>query len=56
MTGKQALIIDSFAGGGESTGIEMALGRSADYAINHSVAVLVRANCRHLIAVAEAAE
>lgn len=32
----QELIIDSFAGGGgASTGIEMALGRSPDYAINH---------------------
>jgi DNA (cytosine-5)-methyltransferase 1 len=30
------LIVDSFAGGGgASTGIEMALGRSPDYAINH---------------------
>jgi DNA (cytosine-5)-methyltransferase 1 len=32
----QELIVDSFAGGGgASTGIEMALGRSPDYAINH---------------------
>ena len=32
----QGLIIDNFAGGGgASTGIELALGRSVDYAINH---------------------
>ncbi|RVL22688.1 DNA cytosine methyltransferase, partial [Sinorhizobium meliloti] len=31
------LIVDSFAGGGgASTGIEMALGRSPDIAINHN--------------------
>ena len=30
------LIVDSFAGGGASTGIEWALGRSPDIAINHS--------------------
>ncbi|MDN3712201.1 hypothetical protein QWZ10_11060 [Paracoccus cavernae] len=31
------MIIDSFAGGGgASTGIELALGRSPDVAINHS--------------------
>ncbi|MEL6219299.1 MAG: DNA cytosine methyltransferase [Pseudomonadota bacterium] len=35
------LIIDSFAGGGgASTGIEMALGRSPDYAINHDAQAL----------------
>lgn len=35
------LIVDSFAGGGgASTGIEMALGRSPDYAINHDPAAL----------------
>ena len=35
------LIIDSFAGGcGASTGIELALGRSPDVAINHSAAAL----------------
>jgi DNA (cytosine-5)-methyltransferase 1 len=35
------LIIDSFAGGGgASTGIEQALGRSPDYAINHNAAAL----------------
>ena len=35
------LIVDSFAGGGgASTGIEMALGRSPDIAINHNPAAL----------------
>lgn len=35
------LIVDSFAGGGgASTGIEMALGRSPDYAINHDAVAL----------------
>jgi DNA (cytosine-5)-methyltransferase 1 len=35
------LIIDSFAGGGgASTGIELALGRSPDYAINHDAVAL----------------
>lgn len=29
------LIVDNFAGGGESTGIEMATGYSVDIAINH---------------------
>ena len=29
------LIVDLFAGGGASHGIEMALGRSPDIAINH---------------------
>ncbi|MBV6651781.1 MAG: DNA cytosine methyltransferase, partial [Hoeflea sp.] len=39
------MIIDCFAGGGgASTGIEMALGRSPDYAINHDpVAVAMHA-------------
>lgn len=37
----KALIIDSFAGGGgASTGIEMALGRSPDYALNHDAVAL----------------
>jgi len=35
------MIVDSFAGGGgASTGIEMALGRSPDIAINHNPAAL----------------
>lgn len=39
--GAEPLIIDSFAGGGgASTGIEAALGRSPDIAINHSAAAL----------------
>lgn len=38
------LIVDSFAGGGgASTGIEMALGRSPDIAINHNAAALALA-------------
>nr|WP_244625097.1 DNA cytosine methyltransferase [Rhizobium daejeonense] len=37
----EPIIIDSFAGGGgASTGIEMALGRSPDYAINHDADAL----------------
>lgn len=37
------LIVDSFAGGGgASTGIEMALGRSPDIAINHDATEQVR--------------
>ncbi len=44
----QKLIIDSFAGGGgASTGIEMALGRSPDYAINHSVDALAMHEVNH---------
>ncbi|MCB1340791.1 MAG: DNA cytosine methyltransferase [Pseudooceanicola sp.] len=42
------LIIDSFAGGGgASTGIEMALGRSPDVAINHSAAALALHAANH---------
>jgi len=38
------LIIDNFAGGGgTSTGIEMALGRSPNYAINHDPEALAHA-------------
>ncbi|WMT90121.1 DNA cytosine methyltransferase [Pelagibacterium sp. H642] len=44
----QKLIIDSFAGGGgASTGIEMALGRSPDYAINHSPDALAMHEVNH---------
>ncbi len=40
-TPSRPMIVDSFAGGGgASTGIEMALGRSPDIAINHSAAAL----------------
>ncbi|WP_449044166.1 DNA cytosine methyltransferase [Paracoccus versutus] len=42
------LIIDSFAGGGgASTGIEMALGRSPDVAINHSTKALALHAANH---------
>lgn len=42
------LIIDSFAGGGgASTGIELALGRSPDYAINHNAAALAMHEANH---------
>lgn len=42
------LIIDSFAGGGgASTGIEMALGRSPDYAINHDGEALAMHEANH---------
>jgi DNA (cytosine-5)-methyltransferase 1 len=42
------MIIDSFAGGGgASTGIEMALGRSPDVAINHSAAALALHAANH---------
>jgi len=42
------LIVDSFAGGGgASTGIEMALGRSPDYAINHSADALAMHEVNH---------
>ncbi|WP_100248220.1 DNA cytosine methyltransferase [Rhizobium altiplani] len=42
------IIIDSFAGGGgASTGIEMALGRSPDYAINHDADALALHAANH---------
>lgn len=42
------LIVDSFAGGGgASTGIEMALGRSPDLAINHNAAALALHAANH---------
>lgn len=42
------LIIDGFAGGGgASTGIEMALGRSPDYAVNHSEVALSMHEANH---------
>ncbi|MBV6659240.1 MAG: DNA cytosine methyltransferase [Devosiaceae bacterium] len=44
----QELIIDSFAGGGgASVGIEMALGRSPDYAINHDEKALAMHMANH---------
>ena len=48
MTPMLPMIIDSFAGGGgASTGIEMALGRSPDVAINHSAAALALHAANH---------
>ena len=45
---RDALIIDSFAGGGgASTGIELALGRSPDVAINHSPEALALHAANH---------
>lgn len=42
------IIVDSFAGGGgASTGIEMALGRSPDIAINHSREALALHSVNH---------
>jgi site-specific DNA-cytosine methylase len=42
------MIVDSFAGGGgASTGIEMALGRSPDVAINHDPAALAMHEANH---------
>lgn len=42
------LIVDSFAGGGgASTGIEMALGRSPDIAINHNASALALHEANH---------
>lgn len=44
----EKMIIDSFAGGGgASTGIELALGRSPDVAINHSAAALALHAANH---------
>lgn len=46
--GERPLIVDSFAGGGgASTGIEMALGRSPDIAINHNPAALALHAANH---------
>lgn len=48
MTSPLPMIIDSFAGGGgASTGIEKALGRSPDVAINHSAAALALHAANH---------
>jgi DNA (cytosine-5)-methyltransferase 1 len=48
MTEFEGLIIDSFAGGGgASTGIEAALGRSPDYAINHDEDALAMHAANH---------
>ncbi|NGO50453.1 DNA cytosine methyltransferase [Allomesorhizobium camelthorni] len=46
--GNRPLIVDSFAGGGgASTGIELALGRSPDIAINHSADALAMHAMNH---------
>lgn len=46
--GRRPMIVDSFAGGGgASTGIEMALGRSPDIAINHNPAALALHAANH---------
>lgn len=42
------LLIDSFAGGGgASTGIEAAVGRPVDYAINHNEAAIIMHRANH---------
>lgn len=42
------LIVDSFAGGGgASTGIELAVGRSVDIAINHDEAAILMHKTNH---------
>lgn len=48
LSGQPPMIIDSFAGGGgASTGIELALGRSPDVAINHSASALALHAANH---------
>ena len=45
---EDGLIVDSFAGGGgASTGIEIALGRSPDIAINHSADAIAMHRANH---------
>ena len=41
------IIVDSFAGGGASTGIELAIGRSVDIAINHDPAAIAMHKVNH---------
>lgn len=41
------IIVDNFAGGGASTGIEMATGRSVDIAINHDVNAVAMHTTNH---------
>ena len=44
----QELIVDNFAGGGgASTGIELATGRSVDIAINHDPAAIAMHRANH---------
>ena len=46
--GMNRLIVDNFAGGGgASTGIEMAIGRSVDVAINHDPAAIAMHRANH---------
>jgi len=48
LPGDEELIVDSFAGGGgASTGIELALGRSPDFAINHDAQALALHRANH---------
>jgi DNA (cytosine-5)-methyltransferase 1 len=48
MTTAQEIIVDNFAGGGgASTGIEMAIGRSVDIAINHDPAAIAMHRANH---------
>lgn len=45
---KRELIVDNFAGGGgASTGIEMAIGRSVDIAINHDPDAIAMHRANH---------
>lgn len=42
------IVVDNFAGGGgASTGIEMAIGRSVDIAINHDPAAIAMHRANH---------
>ncbi len=41
------IIVDNFAGGGASTGIELAIGRSVDIAINHDPNAVVMHTTNH---------
>ncbi len=48
MSALQEIIVDNFAGGGgASTGIEMAIGRSVDIAINHDPAAIAMHEANH---------
>jgi DNA (cytosine-5)-methyltransferase 1 len=48
MTGTREIIVDNFAGGGgASTGIEIATGRSVDVAINHDPAAIAMHRANH---------
>lgn len=48
MTRSREIIVDNFAGGGgASTGIEIAIGRSVDIAINHDPAAIAMHRANH---------